>query len=577
MRKLLLSTSLILSSLCASAALSGQWQWSKVLDAGDAVMSNIDAVVPAAGGNYFIAGNFSKSTTLTWGDINVAPSDAMTFAYQKNFMVAMIDAEGNLKWHVVPTLANTANNSISLASTPDGGVVMTCNATFNSNKGADTPLLMTLTGTDGKAVSLKYEGTPADKAPYAGVILKFSGDGAVEWGTVVTADCYGDADLTAFDANALSVNDVAVDGEGNIFIGGYYKTTVDFGNGVTAPKALNGNVKDGKVADNGDAFIAKFGADGKAVKVLVNGGSAPYASKEVMSRMAVSGGKLYCAGIVNGLAGAAYSLFGKSCEISDEVSTNIVYGVVDCATLECESANALKSTVTDDNKTHNAQIQAMNLSGSHLYICGSLQGGFEQDGSSLGVSTAIYQATGKYALENMTVAVDLDDLKAVRLYLSGKAIGNDYSAIESAVAGRLYTYGYVMGENSCSLTGYDLASGEPADETLLWKNASNLRAAYFNNDTKQLLGTCYSKGLTDIFGTDGGTDSYAGFHGFLTSVSLPDLIVSSGVEEVAEGGVSEAGANAEYYNLQGQRIENPLSGTIVIRRCGATAEKIVVR
>ena len=51
MRKLLLSTSLILSSLCASAALSGQWQWSKVLDAGDAVMSNIDAVVPAAGGN----------------------------------------------------------------------------------------------------------------------------------------------------------------------------------------------------------------------------------------------------------------------------------------------------------------------------------------------------------------------------------------------------------------------------------------------------------------------------------------------------------------------------------------------
>lgn len=156
MRKLLLSTSLILSSLCASAALSGQWQWSKVLDAGDAVMSNIDAVVPAAGGNYFIAGNFSKSTTLTWGDINVAPSDAMTFAYQKNFMVAMIDAEGNLKWHVVPTLANTANNSISLASTPDGGVVMTCNATFNSNKGADTPLLMTLTGTDGKAVSLKY-------------------------------------------------------------------------------------------------------------------------------------------------------------------------------------------------------------------------------------------------------------------------------------------------------------------------------------------------------------------------------------------------------------------------------------
>ena len=60
MRKLLLSTSLILSSLCASAALSGQWQWSKVLDAGDAVMSNIDAVVPAAGGNYFIAGNFSE-------------------------------------------------------------------------------------------------------------------------------------------------------------------------------------------------------------------------------------------------------------------------------------------------------------------------------------------------------------------------------------------------------------------------------------------------------------------------------------------------------------------------------------
>lgn len=573
MKKHLLATSLILSSFCASAALSSQWQWSKALDAGNAVMSNIDAVVPAADGNYFIAGNFSKSTTLEWGDVDVAPSDAMTFAYQKNFMVALMDAEGNLKWHVVPTLANTANNSISLASTPDGGVVMSCNATFNNNQGAGAPVLMTLTGTDGNAVTLTYEGAPEGKAPYAGVILKFSGEGAVEWGTVITADCYGDADKTAYDANALSVNDVAVDGEGNIFIGGYYKTTIDFGNGVTAAKALNGSVTNGKVADNGDAFIAKFSADGKAVKALVNAGAAPYASKELVSRLAVSGGKLYCAGLVNGLTGASYNLFGKNCEISDEVSTNIVYGVVDCATLECEGANALKSTLPEDAKSHNAQIQAVNIVGSKLYICGSLLGGFEQEGVSLGVSTG-RMANGTYGLENMTVGVALDNLKAAKLYLSGKAIGNDYLAIESAEANRLYTYGYVLTGGVCSLTGYNLTTAEREDETLLWNNASSLRAGYFNNDTKQLLGTCYSKGLTDILGTDAATESFGGFHGFLTAISLPDLKMTTGVESVV---AADADAEVEYFNLQGIRVVNPAQGTIVIRRCGASVEKIVVR
>lgn len=575
MKKQLLAASLILSTLGASAAIDARWQWTRTLNAGAAEMSNVGAVVPANGGGYFISGDFSKSAEVAWDDLSVAPSEAMTFAYQKNFMIACLNDDGSLKWHVVPELANAANNSISIASTPDGGVVMACNATCNGKSGLGWPVLMTLAGTDGNKVTVSYDDVPEDVSAYVGVIIKFSADGVVEWHSLVKGDPYADDDKTVSDTNPVAVNGIAADSEGNIFIGGYYKTTVDFGNGVTAPKALNGNVANGKVADNGDAFIACYDAAGNAVKVLVNGGDAPYAAKESVSGLAVSGDRLYCAAIVNGLDGAAYSFMGRDADISATVPANIVYGVIDCKTMECVGAGALKAVVSEEVTTHNAQIQGVEVAGSNLYICGSLQGGFEQNGRLVAMSTGLYPATGKYGLENMTVAVSAESLEVTNAYLGGKAIGADTYAIECASANRLYTYGYLMGEATASLREYDLTTGELLDDNVLYGNVSSVKGACFNNETKQFLATCYAKGLTGIAGDGADTQTFTAFHGFLTSFSLPELDATSGLTRVA---TADAGlSQPEYFSLQGIRIANPAPGQIVIRRQGGVAEKLVIR
>lgn len=51
---------------------------------------------------------------------------------------------------------------------------------------------------------------------------------------------------------------------------------------------------------------------------------------------------------------------------------------------------------------------------------------------------------------------------------------------------------------------------------------------------------------------------------------------STGIENVATDKV-DANGPVEYYNLQGVRVENPAAGTIVIRRQGNTATKILVK
>lgn len=580
MKKHLLATSIILSSLCASAAVEAEWQWTRSFNAGDGVMSNVDYIVPTTNGEYYVVADFSKSTTLQWGDDDVAPAEGMTFAYQKNFMIGRMNADGSLKWQVVPTLANTANNSIHIAATADGGVVLACNATCNGAKGAGWPALMSLAGTDGATVTVDIPETPEGVSAYEGVVIKFSAEGVIEWNQLVYANPYADDEKTISDTNPVSVNGVAADSEGNVYIGGYYKTTLDLGNGVTAPKAVNGSVVNGKIADTGCAFIAKYNAEGKAEKVLVNASETAYAAKETLNAIAISGDKLYFAGLVSPLADAEYSVFGKPVSISDKLANNLFYGAVDCATLECTGADALISTVNETVTSHTAQLAEIEVYGSNLYLTGALKGGYEQDGQSIGFAETLYtlpNGNTAYNLAAMTVGVSTETLKAKKMYLGSKSIGYNYCSIESEENNRLYTYGYVMLGGAGATYGYlgefDLTTGEQISENQLYSGISSVKGAYFNNETKQFLATCYSSALSGIAGSDYDA-SFKSFHGFLTSFKLP---VSATTGVTAVEAESNSDAAVEYFNIQGMRIANPAAGQLVIRRQGNKVEKLVIR
>lgn len=573
MRKFLLATATVLStSLCASASLKADFQWYNAITAGNEtadVTTNFEQAVAAPQGDTYILGQFNhpNGTVSTWakyGDTSIIPEGMQFAGYQKDIMIGRINAQGNLKWNVVPTVANIANTYLKLAACPDGGVVLMANATFNSAAGAGAPLLISITDTAGKTTEINYNDAPEGKAPYVGVLIKFNEDGAVEWNTTITSDSMIDG---IFNATPMTLTSVATDNEGNIYVAGTHISTIDFGNNVTLPRATNAVIANGKVSTNCDAFLAKFDSTGKAVDVLANNSTTPYAATESYVVVTVDGGNAYVGVIATCLADTPYSIFDMPVISNPQVvASNLAFCKVDCATMQPVAAGALESTVSTTVTPHNAQLRGAQVIGSTLYLAGSLQGGYAQDGVELAFTTA-------KQLQNCVAAINIADMKATKCYNSGSGIGADYYVFVDETAGKLYSFGYNLA-GPVNIYTYNLATAE-LEETTPLMTAGTTYAALYNEETQTLIGSTYAKLLKNYDGAGSATDTHSQFTGFLFSYSFPELNASSGVINVAEQ-AADLNATPEYFNLQGMRIANPTRGTIVIRRTGSEVTKMIM-
>lgn len=570
MRKTLLTI-----CVAASAAMTvfgqtkAEYQWYKTLDitttaAGKS--SAVDAVAEGPNNTAYVGLTFGQATDATWGGVSLVPAGAeIATAYQKAWTVARIDAAtGDFSWHVSALDANVSNNSLKLAATPDGGVIMACNATFNSNAGAGAPVLMTFTDAKGQTHTVEVSSTQTveDKSPYYGVVMKFSADGACEWTKVLVPTEFMVAGK--FDANIIGIGGLAVDAEGRAYVGGTYKTCFMVDDKI-APFALNiGVEKGGKIYNNGDAFILSLAADGTPGALLATGATAPYAAKESLQALAVDGDKLYTAVIVDGAGGEMhYSLFGVGTEVSSEANANVVYGVIDLSTFSCEKASALVAANTTAQPSHNAQVKNIQIVGDKLYISGCQTGAFTQNGKTI-VESAAKQ------LQSETVAISTSTLEAVAAYAPDEAsIGYDFYVIPD-VTGKVYTLGDQLTGSACNLYEFE-ADGTLVGKTPLAVGPTNLAPALFINETRQLLVPMYGKSLGSLPESDVATPVYSGFRGFLASYKLPALSLS-GIS-VAEADTTVDGTPVEYFSLQGIRIAHPAKGTPVISRQGNKVAK----
>lgn len=573
MRKVLLATAAALSTaLCASANVKADFEWYHTLTAGNETADAttcFESAVAAPQGDTYILGQFnhpalSVSTWAKYDDTSIIP-EGMNFAeYQKDIIIGRINASGDLKWKVVPTVANISNSGLKLAACPDGGVVLMANATFNSNTGAGAPLLITVTDTAGKTTEINYNDAPEGKAPYAGVLIKFNGDGAVEWHTTITSNPLVDE---IFTATPMTLTSVATDNEGNIYVAGTHISTVDFGNNVTLPRATNAVIANGKISANCDAFLAKFDSTGKAVGVLANDSTTPYAATEGSVVVDVADNTAYVGLLVTCLADTPYSIFGLSAISNPQVvASNLAFCKVDCATMQPVAAGALESTVSTTVNAHNAQLKGAQVIGPTLYLSGALQGGYAQDGVELGFSTA-------KQLQNCVAAINIADMKATKCYNSGSGIGADYYVFVDETAGKLHSFGYNIA-GPVNIYTYNLATAE-LEETTPLMTAGTTYAALYNEESHTFIGSTYAKQLKNYDGAGSATETHSQFTGFLFSYNFPELNATSGIINVAEQ-AADLNATPEYFNLQGMRIANPTRGTIVIRRTGSEVTKMIM-
>lgn len=577
MRKLFLTlfATAAVASFAAESAVGFQWYKTIGIDA-EKKQSNVDAVADGPDDGSYVGVSFGQATTATWGTTSVIPEgETITTAYQRSWTVGLIDnSTGDFRWFVTSTDANISNGSLKVAATSDGGVVMTANATFNSGKGAGAPTLMNFTDTKGTKHTLTLADTPADRSPYAGVVVKFDKEGACEWTRVVGADGYESAG--AFDNSVVKFSALATDASGNIYVGGVYKTALLLGNDLESRFAVNLGVKKGdKTTNNGDAFILRLNDKGEPTGLLTSTSAVPYASKESLAAITVEGNNLYVAMIVDAADDLKYNLFNVETEISADANANVVYGKVDLSTFTCTKAGALQAAATDAQPSHNAQVKNIQVAGDRLFIVGCQTGALTQDGATLIASSA-------KLLEDMAVSVDLSTFKASTVYKSGEAsIGNTYLVIRDTEAAKVYTIAYQF--NGSFAYRYEYAEdGTLNDKVVLGVGTTNFSVPTFNNTTKRLLLPVYTKGLTSFpvsYATPAGapdaTDKYAGFRGVLVSYDMPGLTQAGIAAPAADA--AEADASVEYFNLQGMRVANPQAGTLVIRRQGDKVSKLIVR
>lgn len=567
MKKLLLAISTAAVATVATANVNIEYQWAKAIDGGTSVMSMVNSIANAPDGDYYITTGVAKTTSLAWGETDITPEGGISTAYQRDWTIARMDAEGNLKWSVTANDANVAQTYQYLAETPDGGVVMMANATFNSAAGAGAPTLMTFTDTTGKLTTITLQGTPEGKAPYVGVILKFNADGAYEWNRVISATEY-ESD-GAFDANVVALRGIAVDNDGNIYVGGSYKTALVLGEGNQSRYAINLGVEyNGKTYNNGDAFIARFNSLGENTGLLTSTSDTPYASSETVSALTINGNTLYCALLSQAGTNLRYNLFDNEVELAADQAANVVYGKIDLDSFTCTGANSLIAGATDITKSHTAQIQNIQLLGDRLYISGSNNGALIQNGN-----TIIASSSAK--LENITVAVDPQTMEVTTAYVTNSNnIGNTFGAILDESTGKLYTIAYQFTGGLADLYEFNAADGALESTTTFAVGAGTMARPLFNNETKQLLAATYSKQLTNLGGTDESTPAYTAFHGILMSFKLPG--VTSGIGNISYDTTAND-APVEYFSLQGIRIAAPAPGTIAIRRQGNVVTKVVVK
>ena len=225
------------------------------------------------------------------------------------------------------------------------------------------------------------------KGEYKYVILKVNNEGEVEWHQVVSGLVKTDTQYATL--NNVYVNGLTVDEQGNIFISGNYRTTLNF------PQDTNGNVAtlvaqntllwDGKDATAwngdpqrtvGDLFLVKLDSNGYFVKSLLADGTAKCA---FLDNIVCNDDKLYLTGRVQG-DGTAMTIDGKSLIADADYQTQILLSV-NTSDLTVNYLNALTSVPNSSNRfvIQNKSVQYLN---GKVYYTGLLNGGLRNEGAT---------------------------------------------------------------------------------------------------------------------------------------------------------------------------------------------------
>ncbi len=447
MRKTILFAFVALGSFYASSV-TPHYEWSYLYDTKSA-QDNLSALLISSDGKLVSIGHFGSKTSedkFSYNGEDIAVGSAIDGnSDNRNLLVMKHNEDGSKAWAFSSTQGYMDGASpTAVAATSDGGVVMILKTRGSSVSGVLNPVFV---NSDGSEEELTDWNTSA--WIYNSLIIKLSSEGKMEWSRTLIQDQtpFGSRATTT---DAVTPNALVVDDEGNIFVGGNYRTPMVIsgaGNAcyVLTPRNIATYTGDPQAAAGG-MFLVKLDSNGDYLAHLNSTGSL---SRDQISAMTVSGGKLYFIGNIQGNVDSELTVGDKSVTLTSSLD-GMMAGC--CGTdLKMEWLNIWHTVGASDGKS-TLQLKNLKAIDGAFYAMGALKGGICAPGES-----AAKISTASTMLEGFCVKFNSDGT-----YSDSKIFGKSISAWLNAakIGEKVCLFGYVLTNGGASLTEWDSETPE---------------------------------------------------------------------------------------------------------------------
>ena len=494
-----------------------------------------------------------------------------------NMTLLKTDADGNAQWCIHSNYGDFLASSGGVAVTATGDVVF-CGKVRHTDGALDKPV--SFTDAKNNTITLDWSVEQRYQRLY---IAKCTSDGELLWVRTCDLETAMNRNGKTFASDAVSPNGIAVDADGNIYVGGNFRATMsvekqDGSIATISPKNLA--KYDGSVQGScGAMFLLKLDSDGYYLNSITESGNEISESKII--GLEYADGKLYVNGTATGLDDTSRITFA-GVEL-----TPATYPSPIIASLNTDlSANwvTLLPGGTDELGSNNAvQNTATTFNNGTLWYCGQFSGKISDPANA---SNSVATTYKKNTREGFLIKLDAATGSWVKGVASQAGFADTFITAylkpicPAEEPENVYVYGYGMNAASgvfmrCYNSG-TLAADSDNSWILVKAGAvpTAVGIAYVPQSGAIFTGTRTNSAAEPLGGTV--TEKPAGFTTLLSCFKMGTGF-TSGIKSI---GIDTDSADntddtpARYFTIDGTEVATPVSG-LYIRLRGSKAEKVI--
>lgn len=577
MKKNLLLAAAAAAFLTLSAQTAPTGKWAYMLDGNTTSGDQTSAIATDGNSVYWLAtmGSTESANEILYDGEKLFEGENYNSGNScaNNLCLLATDPSGAKQWVIYSNSGDYSNNSGDIAIDGQGNAVFAIKVRHGDSLDA-------MNFVDAKGTITTF-GTATDRRYYGMLIAKADSEGKVLWHKYVslaTTPAPGNESIQDFVADAVNVTSVAIDDDGNIYVGGNYSAEMTVAPGVILPAYNIANAQIDTQNSTGNMFILKYDSDGNYLDYAIGNDGLVHSR---IINLEWANNSLYIYGDAYSKDGDKELIFGTK-SVTPSIKATPIFGQLD-ANLSAKWLN--KIDVADVAGACVIQNSAISVVGNTLWLAGMFNGKFINPENP----EEFIASVGKTPREGCIVKLDANNGKWINATTSRSSEFTP-AAAKTGLTGyfkvlqnnqrpdNIYVYGYVMnatvGVVLREYNAYTLEANLDHAWSLLTGGGAPSCTAIAHNPLTNMayISARGNKAFELIDGIT--TAAPSGWGNVFAGVEMPSDLLT-GVETV---GIAPYDTLARYYNLNGMEVNaSNLAPGIYIRRLGTSATKFLVK